>query len=386
MSTKILCVDDDPHVLAGYQRGLRKQFTLDTALGGEAGLELLWHEGPFAVVVADMNMPGMNGIEFLQQAREVSPDTVRFMLTGNAEQSTAVEAVNQGHVFQFLTKPCSPEVLARALERGVSQYRLITAERDLLERTLNGSIQVLMDVLAMVAPQEFGVSQKLREHMRIFARSIKVEQTWELEIAAMLAPIGCVTLPPEVLRKHARGIPLSGAELDMIERVPLTGSNLLAHIPRLGAVADIVLHQNKCWDGSGYPVGQRAGEDLPLGARILKVLLDLLHLESQGLSRSQALDQMTTRRGWYDPRVLSVAMECFGARPTPPTEAGSRPVTLRELHLGHVLAAPVESLDGMILAGTGTEITEMVLEKLHNFETLSGLRLPLQIHAAKLPA
>ena len=137
MSTKILCVDDDASILAAYQRNLRKQFPIDVALGGQEGLDAMANKGPYAVIVADMQMPGMNGVQFLTRAEEIAPDTVRIMLTGNADQKTAADAVNQGHVFRFLTKPCAPEELALMLSAALKQYRLVTAERELLEKTLD---------------------------------------------------------------------------------------------------------------------------------------------------------------------------------------------------------------------------------------------------------
>jgi signal transduction histidine kinase len=136
MTDKILCVDDDVNLLAGIQRNLRKQFRLDTAPGGAEGLELLTRQGPYAVVVADMLMPNMNGVEFLRACREKFPDTVRIMLTGDADQETAVQAVNQGQVFQFLNKPCPPDALARALENGLRQYRLIMTQREMMQLQL----------------------------------------------------------------------------------------------------------------------------------------------------------------------------------------------------------------------------------------------------------
>src|SRR6184192_4097590 len=105
-------------------------------------------QGPYVVVVADMQMPGMNGVQFLTKAEAFSPDTVRIMLTRNADQKTAADAVNQGHVFRFLNKPCSPEQLAVTLTAGLKQYKLITAERELLESTLNGSVKLLTDILS----------------------------------------------------------------------------------------------------------------------------------------------------------------------------------------------------------------------------------------------
>ncbi len=136
MTDKILCVDDDVNLLAGIQRNLRKQFRLDTAPGGAEGLELLTRQGPYAVVVADMRMPNMNGVEFLCACRAKFPDTVRIMLTGDADQETAVQAVNQGQVFQFLNKPCPPDALAGALENGLRQYRLVMTQREMVQLQL----------------------------------------------------------------------------------------------------------------------------------------------------------------------------------------------------------------------------------------------------------
>src|SRR5437016_3260816 len=187
MSVKILCVDDEANVLEACQRNLRKRFSIDTALGGEPALALMASQGPYAVVVADMQMPGMDGVQFLTRVRQQAPDTVRIMLTGNADQQTAVAAVNQGQIYQFLNKPCPPEMLALALENGIKQYRLITAERELLENTLNGCIKMLTEVLGSAEPHSFGRGEVLRDYMRAFAEHLKITQTWDLELAAMLS-------------------------------------------------------------------------------------------------------------------------------------------------------------------------------------------------------
>jgi DNA-binding NtrC family response regulator len=105
MNTEILFVDDDPEVLAGFRRSLRKEFKIDTAEGGAPALALMRGRSPYAVVVVDMRMPAMNGVEFLMELEKTAPDTIRMMLTGNADQKTARDAVNQGHIFRFLTKP-----------------------------------------------------------------------------------------------------------------------------------------------------------------------------------------------------------------------------------------------------------------------------------------
>ena len=110
MKPRILLVDDDPLLLAGLKRQLRRHFRIETAPGGAEALALVQGEEPFMVVVSDYRMPGMNGNQFLAQVREISPDTIRIMLTGFADVGAAVDAINEGQIFRFLNKPCPSEV------------------------------------------------------------------------------------------------------------------------------------------------------------------------------------------------------------------------------------------------------------------------------------
>jgi CheY-like chemotaxis protein len=133
---RVLCVDDEPHVVSALADSLRQSFDVSTATSGSEGLRVLVDQGPFAVLVSDFCMPGMNGAEFLAQVRYAAPDTVRMLLTGQATVDGAIAAVNEGNVFRFLTKPCPPAVLVRALEDAIEQSRLVTADRLLLEHKL----------------------------------------------------------------------------------------------------------------------------------------------------------------------------------------------------------------------------------------------------------
>lgn len=104
MSERILLVDDEPFILSGYKRGLGRQFNLDTATSGAEALEMfaqLDEEERYAIVVSDMRMPQMDGVELLNRLADEYPDTIRIMLTGNSDQQTAMDAVNQGRVYKF---------------------------------------------------------------------------------------------------------------------------------------------------------------------------------------------------------------------------------------------------------------------------------------------
>jgi PAS domain S-box-containing protein len=123
VSRRILFVDDEKNVLSGFNRRFNKIFDIETALGGKKGLQLMTKSGPFAVVVSDLRMQEMDGLAFLRQVHRLSPDTVCIMLTGFADLDVAVDAVNEGHIFRFLTKPCPSETLLETLNEGLEQYR-----------------------------------------------------------------------------------------------------------------------------------------------------------------------------------------------------------------------------------------------------------------------
>lgn len=381
MSQKILCVDDDPNVLSAYQRSLRRRFEIETALGGEPALALLSCKGPFAVIVADMNMPGMNGIQFLMQAKDSFPDTVRIMLTGNADQETAIEAVNKGHVFQFLTKPCPPENLALALDSGLKQYSLIKAERDLLEKTVSGSIRMLTEILSHSEPDTFGRGVMLRDLAGDLARHFQMPHIWEIELAALLSSIGTITVPPAILQKVENDFPLSVMEQEILARVPEIGSSLVSNIPRLESVGRIILYQNKRFNGHGFPADAVAGEDIPLGARILKVLSDMLHLEASGFPRSKALEEMRKRSGHYDPKILQAAVEILVSYLAPDHVMPGKALGVKELQCGQILLSSVETKDGVLIIPSGNRISPMLLEKIRNFAQFAGIKEPIYVES-----
>ena len=387
MNLKILLVDDDENVLAGLHRTLRRRFDLDIALGGPQALQAMEQHGPYDVLVADMQMPGMNGVELLQKVHEAWPHTIRLMLTGNLDQHTAMEAINQGRVFRFLTKPCSPEDLGSMLDAALRQHQLEAAERELLDQTLTGSLKVLTEILAVADPYAFGRAELIRERATELARRLRVDQIWEIGVATMMAPLGLVTLPAELVAKERRGDALTPKEEQAFHRMPEFVAGLLEGIPRLETVARIVRYQNKSYGGGGHPPDDVKGEDIPLGARILRVLSDFQDIEDRRGSRVVALEQLKLKRGIYDPRVMQeLEVMLHQSRTSVPSELSlavsrdaPRVVAPKNLQSGMVLTADVKTRMGMLVASAGTRLLDSHIEKLQNFERLLGFSEPIHV-------
>lgn len=205
-------------------------------------------EGPFAVIVSDMRMPGMNGAELLSMVKDLYPDTVRLMFTGNADQDTAIDAVNKGLIFKFLNKPCSTTVLVPSLALAQRQYRLITAEKELLDKTLRGSVKVLSELMSLSNPAVFSCGYRIKNLVVDLAQLLNLSQIWKYEIAALMSQIGCITLPTDILIKKHSGIELSVEEREMYQSHPKIGASLLANIPRIESVTGMIAAQLRRYD------------------------------------------------------------------------------------------------------------------------------------------
>ncbi|WP_300163367.1 HD domain-containing phosphohydrolase [Solidesulfovibrio sp.] len=308
---KILFVDDDAELVAAFRRKLRRKYAVDTAVGPLRALEAVTEGGPYAVVVSDLRMPGLDGLEFFGRLRQVCPDTARVMLTGYADLATATEAVNVGQVFRFLSKPCPEEVLDEALAAGVAHYQQATAERDFLKGALRGIIKLLTDLLALQNAEAMGRAARVRKLVTDMARCLEAPDVWRIELAVTLSQLGAVVMPESMfVALRAEGA-LSGDRAALFARHPGIGADLLANIPKLHEVADIIRHQERAFAGDGD--GPR-GAAIPLGARLLKAALDYDRLLTSGVGRDEALAAMAGRDGVYDPKALELLGMLAGSR------------------------------------------------------------------------
>ncbi len=380
MKPRVLLVDDDVLLLRSLGRILRDEFEVVTAESGEAALQVLFDAAPFAVVIADMMMPGMDGIHFLDQWKFLSPNTTRVMLTGQAELGTAIDAVNQGQVFRFLTKPIKGDDLRLVLVDAVNQYELVMAERTLLEQTLTGSVQTLVELLSLFDPKGFGRTKEIRDLAVAIAEKFSLDVGWDIGLAALLARIGWLAIPLEVQAKISRGERLSPQENEMFLRAPEVGSNIIANIPRLHSVAQIIKYSTKNYDGTGYPNERIQREDLPLGSRILKVVSEYVNRLQIRKSKMVVFNEIETGAGTkYDPDVLKALGELIHV---PVTEAERHVLlALDELQPGMILADDVYVTNNEIaVLPMGTHLNLLHIEKLRNYSLGTSLVSPIMIN------
>jgi response regulator RpfG family c-di-GMP phosphodiesterase len=375
-TARILLVDDEPHVLEAATRLLRTRYDVTQAIGGTAGIAALEAGPPYDVLVTDMRMPEVDGVAVLQAARRIAPDTTRILLTGHADLTAAIAAVNDGAVFRFLTKPCSPDVMQRALAEGVRQHQLLIVEHDLMERTLKGVLQMCMELIALVHPHTLSRATRVRRMVAQLAAHTNVQERWTVEVAALIAHLGGITLPVAILEKLHAGHTLTPPEVAIAQRVPIIGAQLVGAIPRLEPVRDVLLFQRTHYDGTNSPEPGVAGEALPIGARLLKLADDHDILASRGMAPAARLQVLESRVGRYDPKLLAilhrlltneqrpvvVAME--PTRRSAPPPDGTQEVRLGDVEVGMVFAQDVRNEQGLLLIARGQLVTHLLIDRI----------------------
>jgi response regulator RpfG family c-di-GMP phosphodiesterase len=372
---RILCVDDEQNILDGLTRTLRSLYSVETSLGGAQGLETLKSKGPFSVIVSDFRMPNMSGAEFLSAARQIAPDSVRILLTGQAGLNEAIAAVNDGNIFRFMTKPCPTEVLVKSLAACVEQYRLVTSERVLLEQTLRESVKALTGILAMSSPEAFGRATRVQRMVSELMDHFGIHDRWGVEVACMVSQIGCVTLPPKTQEKLYTGELLTDDELAMTDRASKVAEQLLADIPRLELVREILHFHRRRFAEEKIAEDGVTGEAIPWGARALKIAIDFDFLGSDK-EASNSLNALCGREGWYDPAMLDAFVKLHGGREK---EVAFCDLPLREITAGMIFGEDVRSVKGLLLIARGQEATEGMLERAHNFYFTIGIREPIRM-------
>jgi response regulator RpfG family c-di-GMP phosphodiesterase len=337
----ILLVDDESSILKAINRLLRTEgYIIKIATSGAEGLKSIQSSDvPVALIISDQRMPQMNGTQFLEQAKRLAPDAIRFLLTGYSDMAAVVEAVNKGEIHRYLTKPWNDDELLQAVRQALDHGRLIFENRRLLELTqhhnadlnelnrelenkvrertieiqqkhdqlvgLNARLeQSLMDTIRFMSSLIETLNPRLGAYMRRTSEQAKRvaeemglagENLKQVEIAGLIHDVGLIGVPDRYWEKEDKD--LIKSEDRQFKNHPLIASFLLETIDRLTEVAPIVRHHHENVDGTGFP-DKLLADDIPIGSKIIAVVGDYFRILS----------------GWKAEKsyVLSRARTCFG--------------------------------------------------------------------------
>lgn len=418
---RILCVDDEPNILSSLRRLLRPHgYQVVVANSGKEGLEVLKQES-IDLVISDMRMPEMNGAEFLRQARQHWPDTVRLLLTGYSDVQSIIEAINQGEIYRYITKPWDENdillIVRQALERQQlqrekqrlerltqeqnEQLRELNAslEQRVLERTSDlrktheqlvganeklknnflTSIKVFASVVEMRGGQLAGRSRRVADLARRIARQMKLDGrvVQEIFIAALLADIGKLSLSDDLLRTPRQM--MSAQELGEFARHISRAEQLLMPLVDLQEAVTMLRSQHERFDGRGFP-HKLQGQEIPLGARIISVAGDFDGLQHGALQQKHFSTEEAAFRirqssgGAYDPEVVAAFDIVISGRAE---EARTEDIDFRRLTPGMVLANDLVTREGLLILPADFVIDEHMVERLRVF----ALSLKTPLHA-----
>lgn len=414
----LLLVDDEANILSSLRRLFRPQgYRVLTAESGDEALELLAAE-PVDLILSDMRMPGMSGAQLLTTSCERWPDTVRILLTGYADMSSTIEAINRGQIYRYVSKPWVDDEL-KMLVRDALAHKFLKLENERMTKTIaeqneqlrqfNAELEArvqartkaLSESLAATDKAHRDLRQSYTSTVRVFceliesrssilkghgrrvadlarniARKLGVSDAEQqtLVLASMLHDMGKIGLPDELLSKPYST--LHAEERSVVMTHPTRAETLLMGISPLREAAAIVRAHHEHFDGTGYPDGS-AGLAIPHLARILAVAnafdsLQLGTMVGRTLSPKDALDFIVANRGKrYDPSVVdafvSVGVLLQAERAN--TEQRLRPAMLKA---GMVLARDLIHADGYLLLSKGFVIDDAIIEQLLRLERTEG--------------
>lgn len=426
-SFTVLAVDDEPNILSALRRTLRPQgYRVRTAESGAAGLAMLADE-PADVIISDMRMPEMNGADFLHRTRRQWPESVRILLTGYADVQATIEAVNQGEIFRYLSKPWNDEVLLSTLRDGLER-QVLRREREqmlqtisrqheelqahneqleerVLERTaalsaaqadlkqalgrLHGDLIGTLRLLSHLADMRAGLATGCARDTAALTRQLAAaaglsgQEAADAFHAALLEDLGRLTLADPLLRTPLLRLPADGRR--QLEGLPQMAEGFLLALPSLKGPAAILRHCTERWDGQGEPDGLK-GEAIPLGSRLLRVCSVFVRLkagavELRRFDTAEALRWLEYGSGKrFDPQLVELLGQQIrqgevarSAHRLAVQQLGSGMTLARDLMAGAVLLAP-----------QGRVLDESLIESLRRFEARTELTLTVEVDSHEL--
>lgn len=411
----LLLVDDEANILASLRRLFRPLgYTIHLAESGVQGLEVLERE-PIDLVISDMRMPVMDGATFLRQVADRWPSVVRILLTGYADLGSTIDAINNGRIYGYFSKPWEDNDIRLAVQRALEQKRL-REERDRLLEITRQQNEQLSDLNANLEKKVVARTEELRQTnmflelayeqlqasyyeaipvfaslaqlregktkghgMRVaeLARDIAVEMSLDEETvrdvynAGLLHDIGKIAMPDALLNIAYAN--MSTTQRKIYEKHTVTGQAILMGLEPLQNTASLIRLHHETFDGKGYP-DRLIGERIPIGARILSVANDYDSLRSgtllgDDLSMLDAREFIHKRAGQrYDPDVVEIFLRVLERRERGEGKVRELLVKPSELVSGMVLSRDLLSREGVLLLSRGHRLTEALVNKIRTFE------------------
>lgn len=367
----ILLVDDEPNVLGSLQRQLSRRYSVTISESGYDALEILKSHGPFAVIVSDMRMAGMNGIQLLKEVKSSYPDTIRIMLTGNGDKDTAIEAVNTGQIFRFFNKPVSSAAMITSLALAVRQHKLLTAEKELLDKSLKGSISLMAELLSLANPTAFSSGYRIKPIVKHIVEELELPNSWQYEVAALMSQIGCITLPSDILQRLQAGLSISDEEQEMYVNHTKIGSGLIKKIPRLEKVAEIIEHQLRRFDSASE--ADTLEPEVMIGTEILRASIDYDLYRQQEFDHLQAIGLMRKNNVMYNTNIIDILEKQKPQR----IQTSVSHLSFKDVVPGMIAGEDVFAKNGTLLVPKNQEISRSILQSLINFKKHIGVQEPI---------
>lgn len=424
----ILFVDDEASILSSLKRLFRPHgYRILTADSGAAGLEVLAGEA-VDLVVSDMRMPEMDGAHFLEQVRARWPEIVRILLTGYADITSTINAINKGEIYRYICKPWDDNDIALIVRDALEQKRLKSENVRLLALTqaqnqelkslnagledrvrqrtaeieqINSFLNLANDRLKqnfLVSIKVFSFLMELREgtvggHVRrvadlsrrlAIALGLDGKAQQDVFVAGLLHDIGKIGFSDAML---AKSVPkMTAEEQQRYRKHSASGANALMPLADLKGAADLIRGHHERFDGLGFPDGLK-GEEISLGARILAVANDYDGLQSgivsgKRFAAGEALSALIQSRGKrYCPLVIDALIELFGKPREEP--AREREVLVDNLEAGMILARDLVARDGSLLLAADYVLDANLIHEIQGYAQRESLRLALHVRADK---
>lgn len=429
---RILFVDDEPSILSSLKRLLSDEpFEILTAESGKAGLQLLNSDRSVAVIVSDQRMPEMNGAEFLEKTRAIVPDAIRIVLTGYADVNTAVDAINKGGAYRYISKPWNDDELIAIIREAASRFALVQENKRLTEivhrqnaELKQWSTQLEYDVQRQTIElsKKNETLDKFNERLRknfhdsivAFAGLIELRdqrsmshsrnvaevsahtasdlglplgEVETITTAALLHDIGKLGMPDVLLIKAFEA--MTAQERPEYLLHPIRGQAAIDNIEDLRLAGVLIRGHHEAFDGTGFP-DRLKGEKIPLGSRIIAVadLFDrAFTLQQSGNAVELAWQRVKAEEGKkLDPAVCSVAethIRKVYAKKAVKTDMVEVELSVNDLAEGMVLAKDVMSGTGLLLLSKGMTIAAKNIQALQRYSQLDPFKGGVYIWAKK---